>query len=343
MSVLALALALALLQSPAPGSAKALAGAAKPGCRMGLIAELPVTFERNRPTVEVQVDGKPLRALLDIGADTSTIAGPAAKRIGLAVRQLSGRRIRGFDGTANAYVAHIEHLTLMGETGPPFDISVNAAPFGSGVDMLLGRDLLLATDLELDLGHGKVRLIRPNGCADDQMAYWSDRYSEVGMVEGMGDEVRVQVRVNGVYVVAMLDSGAQRSVSSDAVAFRASVPLAPADPKNMLTGVSGRQVPVRTGVVKRLDVGDEALSNVQVSFGPMDLQDSFTHGRMQIVAPVEMLLGADFLKAHRLLIVKETSKIYFTYNGGPVFRTDAASSPPSPPPAAEPPASGKQP
>jgi hypothetical protein len=32
-----------------------------------------------------------------------------------------------------------------------------------------------------------------------------------------------------------------------------------------------------------------------------------------------MLLGVDFLKAHRVLVAHSQRKIYFTYVGGPVF------------------------
>ena len=33
-----------------------------------------------------------------------------------------------------------------------------------------------------------------------------------------------------------------------------------------------------------------------------------------------MLLGADFLHAHRVLVAHSQRKIYFTYAGGPVFQ-----------------------
>jgi hypothetical protein len=32
-----------------------------------------------------------------------------------------------------------------------------------------------------------------------------------------------------------------------------------------------------------------------------------------------MLLGADFFLSHRILISDSQKKVYFTYNGGPVF------------------------
>ena len=37
-----------------------------------------------------------------------------------------------------------------------------------------------------------------------------------------------------------------------------------------------------------------------------------------------MLLGADFLRAHRVLVAHSQRKMYFTYEGGPVFQPRAA-------------------
>jgi hypothetical protein len=49
-----------------------------------------------------------------------------------------------------------------------------------------------------------------------------------------------------------------------------------------------------------------------------------------------MLLGDDFLRAHRVLVSHSQRKIYFTYAGGPVFQADKAAEAkrtPSAPPA----------
>ena len=41
--------------------------------------------------------------------------------------------------------------------------------------------------------------------------------------------------------------------------------------------------------------------------------------RYRAGTPAGMLLGVDFLKAHRVLVAHSQRKIYFTYVGGPVF------------------------
>jgi tetratricopeptide (TPR) repeat protein len=51
-----------------------------------------------------------------------------------------------------------------------------------------------------------------------------------------------------------------------------------------------------------------------------------------------MLLGADFFLSHHLYIARSQSRVYFTYNGGPVFNLEQAAQPPAPSPQAQPPA-----
>jgi len=45
-----------------------------------------------------------------------------------------------------------------------------------------------------------------------------------------------------------------------------------------------------------------------------------------------MLIGFDFFRAHRVLIANREHLLLFSYNGGPVFQTEAR--PSDPPPAA---------
>ena len=50
----------------------------------------------------------------------------------------------------------------------------------------------------------------------------------------------------------------------------------------------------------------------------------------------QMLLGLDFIRSHHVLLSQSHKKLYFSYNGGPVFMADsnpaqpAPSKPPSP-------------
>ena len=173
--------------------------------------------------ISVAVNGRPTTALLDTGAFTSLLFRPLVEALGLKMDEIG--EVAGADGKTKIYTAHIQSLSLMGESTRALDMPVSAAGSPS-VGLLIGRDILNRTDIELDLGKAKMRLMRPLHCADEQMAYWADRYSEAKLVENMAGGLRIQVRVNGVYLNAVIGSGAQRSIISDAIAFRANVPLA---------------------------------------------------------------------------------------------------------------------
>ncbi len=45
----------------------------------------------------------------------------------------------------------------------------------------------------------------------------------------------------------------------------------------------------------------------------------------------EMLLGVDFLRAHRVFVAHSQRKLYFTYAGGPVFSGPRRAPPQQPP------------
>ncbi len=47
----------------------------------------------------------------------------------------------------------------------------------------------------------------------------------------------------------------------------------------------------------------------------------------KIQVSYSMLLGADFLRSHRVLIAHSQRKVYFTYTGGPIFQVNRAAMP----------------
>ena len=59
-------------------------------------------------------------------------------------------------------------------------------------------------------------------------------------------------------------------------------------------------------------IGDEEIKNTRLRIGALDFQS------------VDMLIGADFFLAHRIYVANSERKLYFTYNGGPVFNLSGA-------------------
>ncbi|MEI9963917.1 MAG: tetratricopeptide repeat protein [Caulobacteraceae bacterium] len=127
----------------------------------------------------------------------------------------------------------------------------------------------------------------------------------------------------------VFDTGAPRSILTTGAAARAGV-------KSGAPGVTwagysgGRSVESWIGPFSSFSVGDEAVKNTRLRFGAIQLDHA------------DMLLGADFFLSHRIYVSKSQHKLYFTYNGGPVFNLAQAADaePGNEPPAAQaPPAS----
>src|SRR5690349_12065205 len=83
MSVRALRSALILVASCLPATPVL---AAADGCKLGIIAELPVTMNAMRPTITTKINGEDARFIVDSGAFFSVIAEPSAAQYKLPLK-----------------------------------------------------------------------------------------------------------------------------------------------------------------------------------------------------------------------------------------------------------------
>jgi hypothetical protein len=132
--------------------------------------------------------------------------------------------------------------------------------------------------------------------------------------------------LNGQKAIAELDSGAYTSVVTSGMAERAAAKTQFEDVRSasVSTGFAGKAVPTSIAVFPTFAIGDEAINNAKLRIADLFHADT----KMQIgslipqrmVDSPDMLLGADFIRAHRIYIARSQGKIYFSYNGGPIFQ-----------------------
>jgi tetratricopeptide (TPR) repeat protein len=77
-------------------------------------------------------------------------------------------------------------------------------------------------------------------------------------------------------------------------------------------GVGRRVVQTWIATFSSFKIGDEEVQHARLRFGDVDLSGK------------DMLIGADFFLSHRVYVASSQGKLYFTYNGGPVFDLRAA-------------------
>lgn len=103
------------------------------------------------------------------------------------------------------------------------------------------------------------------------------------------------------------DTGAETSIVSLRAAASAGVkPGGPGvEPAGYTTGIGNKAVQTWRATFPVLKIGDEEIHNARLRFGDL--------------GSVDMLLGDDFFLSHRVYVANSQHKLYFTYNGGPVF------------------------
>ena len=321
-----LALALAVLAlGAAPGPVDAA------GCTLAKIAELPVTMEGMSAAVTAQINGQDAKLFIDTGAFFSVLGPASAAKFGLKLGPLGpGIHIQGVTGEADMHVTTVKTLTFIGVPFHDVDFLVGEHAFGAA-DGLIGQNALGGVDVEYDLANGVVRLFHPTGCGSAALAYWAPSGEGVGELSippmnGLDRRIIGTATLNGVKIRVIFDSGSSRSVLTVEGARRAGVRIDGPD-VIQIGGSSGIGARVARGWIapfQSFEIGGEQVKATKIRISDIQLAD------------VDMLLGADFFLSHRIYIARSQNRVYFTYNGGPVFNLEGAPRPPAltvPPPS----------
>ncbi len=294
-----------------------LAGApALADCKLNQIAELPVTMSGLRPMVTVGINGRDARFIADSGAFYSLISPGSAAEYGLKLTHAPyGMVLEGAGGEAEAWVTTVKTFTLAGVPLPDIEFLVAGSEL-SGAGML-GQNVLGLADVEYDLAGGAIRLMRPKGCEHKILTYWAgDKAISVMEIADLGvidRHTSGTAYVNGAKIRVMFDTGAGTSMLTVAAAARAGVKTS--DPTTLYDGVSRglgrRTVPTWIAPFASFKVGDEEIRNTRLRIGDFGLDG------------IDMVLGADFFLSHRVYVANSQRRLFFTYNGGPVFNLDS--------------------
>ena len=304
--------------------------AAHAACQLGLVAQLPITVEDNEALVQAEINGQPVRFMLDTGSDKTMMWRGAAEGLGLRAVAMDGVVFYGVGGGEEAKITTVHDFKLGSAEARDLRIIVigrAGAVKNPRYVGLLGADMLLQNDLEIDFAGGVVRLMKPKGCQGDEVVYWNKPYSVADIIPSNSDQgLHIAVTLNGKRIVAQVDSGANRTIVTERAAAAAGV-----TPRSdgvtgagKVTGIGGGAVKVYTATFPTLGIGDENIQNAKVELGQIFEADKQvpigSHlATESAVASPDMLLGADFMKVHRIYIARSQGKVYFSYSGGPIF------------------------
>jgi clan AA aspartic protease (TIGR02281 family) len=318
---------LAAAASVALASAWGAAATGSPACKFARVAEWPVRIERGHLITDGAINGRPIAVLLDTGAMQTLVLRSAAERLDLTRWDVNGARMYGVGGESVVNRTLVDEFRV-GQFARTNLQMIVAGEREFGADVLLGEDFFRQFDVEFDLAANTVRMYRAENCAATLLAYWAG--TDVGQVEFDSardgrPEIVLSVEVNGRPIKALLDSGASGSILDKAEAAR--VGVAPDTPGVVAApargGLGSNSIPSWIGAFKSFTIGNETIRDTEIAFADVFKGAAFKRIGSNIPVRVEglpsMLLGYDFLRSHRVLIAHSQQRIYFTYNGGPVF------------------------
>jgi predicted aspartyl protease len=305
--------------------------AAESGCRIGVVGELTLDATRNRPVTDGEVNAQPVKVLIDTGTSFSFIWEDAAQRLHLPVSDMPGVKIYGIGGQARSSQTVIRDLRIGTFYAHDLSLVVLGARPGRRADapaLVLGDDLFSRFSTEFDLAHGKIRLLRIEGCQVGEVPYWSKTYSlsELERSDALAPQIRSRVSVNGKTIDAIFDTGIQTSAITRRGAERAGVTpwLVGVPVAGKVGGVGAEKEESWIGTFDTFTVGDESVRNVSLRIADLFRADKAVGLGSHIAREVEglptMLVGCDFFLAHHIVVMSKQRKLVFTYNGGPIFQ-----------------------
>ena len=283
----------------AAGLCAAGARRAEAACDHVVLAELPVEIEGGpisaAPMSSGRVDGRSVRILVDTGADVSTLTPAAIGKLGLP-GVYEAKSMDRPNGQVQVPSFSVGTLTASG-------LTLKAMGAGAGPnspDMRLGVDLLLPmyADLDIDLPHKKVRLIRADGCTRDQVVYWQGGYAVGDLLDPQYPGIYAEVRVDGMPLKARFDSSVYSVLGAEGL----------------------RKLRLPAGAApqfKTFAFSQESIQNPAIPVGELP---RFEQGEP------DMVIGLDFMLSHRIYVARSQRKLYVSYVGGRAF----APAPPAP-------------
>jgi hypothetical protein len=299
------ALAAALLAAPAFAVAD---------CKLLLVAEFKLDPKRATPVVDGSINGHPVKVALDTGSDFSMIKPFEAQKLGLSTVEAIAQRAYGIGGDTQISWTHVNELRIGDLTKTSIDVAVAGdRHMDSDVEAVIGDDVLSKADLEFDLAHNAVRMFRPQGCSPPQLVYWGAAYSQAALLPWGRDTAAIQAEayLNGKRILAEIDSANETSLVSAEAADADGVTRSAEDPPvGPIHGVGPKPEASWIGRFDSFALGDEKVAHVRIQV---------VHVWWNV-----LLLGDDFLRAHRVFVDNEDHLILFSYQGGPVFGAAAA-------------------
>lgn len=274
-------------------------------CDLQRVAELPVEVVSTVPLVTAQINGRPARLVVDTGADTTALSRTAAHRLGVGWDERAPVGLGGAGGRGQAFATTLAGVELGGSTTPNVRALItNTLP--PPIDGVLGINVLVGYELDLDVPHRRLVLYRARPCPA-ALPPWTAPYTRLPVQQQPGGRLYVSAELDTQPVFALLDTGASNTTvapgpARDAGVTAAALRAAPAFRAQAFNegGLVGREQRFRS-----LRVGNDVLDRPLLHIADLPAYAG------------EMIVGGDYLTTRRLWLSFIPGRAFVTSSDQP--------------------------
>ena len=272
-------------------------------CNLTMVAEMPLEVQDHLLVVPAGVNGKWVHLVVDSGAERTTISASTAARLSLPPDTRYTHQSIGIGGASTTTDVKVDRLVLGGVHFPIDRVAAGnfilRSDRGLNADGLLGADILLAFDLDIDVPDGKLTLYRSRVCPNVQPP-WQEPSIEIIGVRAQKDRLLLPIELDNVPGMALLDTGAQGNVVGVAMARRLGLTeqILAADPPVNQRGTGPAITVSRLHRFKILRIGPVAEQSPQITVLPSD----FGVG--------DALIGEQFLQGRRVWMSFKNRQVF---------------------------------
>jgi predicted aspartyl protease len=281
-------------------------GDADTACTLIRVAETPVETQGDMLFVRAMIRGAPVVLVVDTGSDRTVLTEASANRLKLP-RSQEVASTYGIGSPTSNWDAKLPNGLTLGDTRFPVE-SVSVANFnftrdsGDTADGLLGADILLAFDIDLDLVDHQLTLYRTRGACSEAGPPWKEPYFELTGITTRPGRLLVPFELDGVPGMGLLDTAAERSWITLRMARRTGLEEEDLAKDSSVTalGTGLEQIPVRIHRFRELRVGPAVMHwpTLPVMALTVDAGDA--------------LIGADLLRGRRVWLSFAAQRVFMT-------------------------------
>ena len=272
-------------------------------CKPTMVARMPLTVQDRLLVVSAAINGKEIHLVVDSGAERTTIGDAMARRLGLPPDPGHITRALAVGGVTTTTDVRVRRLVLGGVHFPLDRIAIGSFDLrtarGLNADGLLGADILLAFDIDIDVPGGKLTLYRRRICPDMRPP-WAEPAIEITGVRARRDRLLVPFQLDDVPGMAILDTGAQANVIGIDMARRMGLdqPTLANDPAVRQHGVGPGETISRLHQFRSLRIGPvtQEYPRIAVMTSDFGLGDA--------------LIGEPFLQGRRVWLAFHSRQIF---------------------------------